>query len=140
MRDPMSITYSISAEQGLIKAYASGIIRVEHLHTLLDAILIDPALRGGLRGLYDARFAEPDVTILELSEIASKVARVVARGVERIAIVGESPNTIRVSKTFAVLARAIGIDVEVFETLDEAEAWLDTPPDRAETGSATVSR
>lgn len=135
----MSITYSISAEQRLIKAYASGIIGVEDLHTLLDAILVDPALRGGLRGLYDARFAEPNITILQLSEIASKVARVVARGVERIAIVGESPNTIRVSKTFAVLARAIGIDVEVFDTLDEAEAWLDTPPDRVSRGGETLS-
>ncbi|HJQ55231.1 MAG TPA: STAS/SEC14 domain-containing protein [Gemmatimonadaceae bacterium] len=135
----MSITYSISAEQRLIKAYASGIIGVEDLHTLLDAILVDPALRGGLRGLYDARFAEPDITILQLSEIASKVARVVARGVERIAIVGESPNTIRVSKTFAVLARAIGIDVEVFDTLDEAEAWLDTPTDRISRSGETLS-
>ena len=135
----MSITYSISAEQRLIKAYASGIIGVEDLHTLLDAILVDPALRGGLRGLYDARFAEPDITILQLSEIASKVARVVARGVERIAIVGESPNTIRVSKTFAVLARAIGIDVEVFDTLDEAEAWLNTPTDRISSSSETLS-
>ncbi|HET7615017.1 MAG TPA: STAS/SEC14 domain-containing protein [Gemmatimonadaceae bacterium] len=135
----MSITYSISAEQRLIKAYASGIIGVEDLHRLLDAILVDPALRGGLRGLYDARFAEPDITILQLSEIASKVARVVARGVERIAIVGESPNTIRVSKTFAVLARAIGINVEVFDTLDEAEAWLDTPPDPVRRGSEMLS-
>ncbi|HET9775710.1 MAG TPA: STAS/SEC14 domain-containing protein [Gemmatimonadaceae bacterium] len=122
----MSITYSISPQQRLIKAYASGIIGVGDLEKLLDAILVDPALRSGLRGLYDARFAEPDITILELSEIASKVARVVARGVERIAIVGESPNTIRVSRTFAVLARAIGIDVEVFDTVDDAEAWLDT--------------
>jgi hypothetical protein len=131
----MSITYSIAPEQRLIKAYASGIIRVEDLHSLLDAILADPALRGGLRGLYDGRFAEPDVTILQLSEIASKVARVVARGVERIAIEGESPNTIRVSKTFAVLARAIGIDVEVFEMLVEAEVWLDAPTDRFGSGS-----
>jgi hypothetical protein len=136
----MSITYSISAEQGLIKAYASGIVRVEDLHKLLDAILVDPALRGGLRGLYDARFAEPDLTILELSEVASKVARVVARGVERIAIVGESPNTMRVSKTFAVLARAIGIDVEVFETLDEAEEWLHRPTDPSGPADQAVIR
>lgn len=135
----MSITYSISAERRLIKAYASGIIGVEDLHALLDAILLDPAIRGGLRGLYDARFAEPDITILELSEVASKVAKVVARGVERIAIVGESPNTIRVSKTFAVLARAIGINVEVFDTVDEAEVWLETPTDRVSGGGETLS-
>jgi hypothetical protein len=126
----MSITYSIATEQRLIKAYASGLIRVEDLHALLDGILADPALRGGLRGLYDARFAEPDITILQLSEVASKAARLVARGVERIAIVGESPSTIRVSKTFAVLARALGIDVEVFDDLDSAEAWLDVPTDK----------
>jgi hypothetical protein len=124
----VSITYSISLEQRLIKAYASGLIRVDDLHSLLDGILADPALRGGLRGLYDARFAEPDITVLQLSEVASKAARLVARGVEKIAIVGQTPHTIRVSKTFAVLARALGIDVEVFTDLEEAEVWLDAPP------------
>jgi hypothetical protein len=132
----MAITYAIAPDQRRIRVYASGIIRAEDLHKFLDDLLEDPGLGPGLRALYDARFAEPDITILQLAEVATKVARVVARGVERIAIVGESTNTIRVSKTFATLARAVGIDVEVFTDLEEADAWLDEPrEDVADGGS-----
>ena len=124
---PMSITYAISPVEHRVRAYASGIIRADDLHPFLDELLADPALAPGLRALYDARFAEPEITILQLAEVAAKVTRLVSRGIERIAIVGQSPNTLRVSKTFAVLARALGIEVEVFTELGEAEVWLDTP-------------
>jgi CRP-like cAMP-binding protein len=123
----MAITYAISPEERLIRAYASGLIRATDLHPFLDRLLEDPAIVRGMRALYDARFAEPDITILQLAEVAGKVARLVARGIERIAIVAQSANTVRVSKTFAILARAMGIDVEVFTELEEGEAWLDEP-------------
>jgi hypothetical protein len=123
----MAITYAISPDERLIRAYASGIIRATDLHPFLDTLIDDPAIAAGMRALYDARFAEPDITILQLAEVAGKVAKVVARGVERIAIVAQSANTVRVSKTFAILARAIGIDVEVFTELEEGEAWLAAP-------------
>lgn len=120
----MSITYAISPEDRLIRVYASGMIRGDDLHAFLDTLLDDKALVPGLDGLYDSRFAEPDITILQLAEVAGKVTRVVARGVDRIAIVGTSPNTLRVARTFAVLARALGIDVDVFTELADAEQWL----------------
>lgn len=123
----MSITYAISTDERLIRAYASGIIQADDLQAFLDALLADPALEPGLRGLYDARFAEPDITILQIAEVAGKVTKLIARGLERIAIVAQSPNTLRVSKTFCVLARAIGIDVEVYTEIGEAERWLNEP-------------
>jgi hypothetical protein len=123
----MSITYAISTDEQLIRAYASGIVHADELHSFLDALLADPAFVPGLRGLYDARFAEPDITILQLAEVAAKVTRLIARGLGRVAIVAQSVNTVRVSKTFAVLARAVGVDVDVFSDLPEAEAWLNEP-------------
>ena len=50
----MPITYTISRDERLIKAYATGVIRADDLHPFLDALLADPDLRPGLRGLYDA--------------------------------------------------------------------------------------
>ena len=120
----MSITYTILPEERLIKAYASGIIRASDLHPFLDTLLADPGLVPGLRGLYDARFAEPDITILQLAEVAAKVRQLINRGLGRIAIVAQSQATYRVSKTFTVLARALGVDVDVFWELEEAEAFL----------------
>jgi hypothetical protein len=125
----MSITYAISPEHRLVRVYASGIVGAADLHGLLDTLLADEGLVPGLRGLYDSRFAEPDISILQLAEVAAKATRLIARGVGRIALVGESPNTIRVSKTFAVLARALGIEIEVFTDIAAAESWLDEPTD-----------
>ena|SRR5947207_2279122 len=136
----MPITYTISPDERLIKAYATGIIRAEDLNGLIDAILVDPALGPGMRGLYDSRFAEPDITILQLAEVAAKALKVINRGLGRIAIVAQSQTTYRVSQTFAVLARAIGIQVEVFTKLRAAEGWLDEANGHSDSGEKPLLR
>jgi hypothetical protein len=120
----MAITYSISREDRLIKAFATGIIRADDLHGLIESLLADPNLGPGLRGLFDARYAEPDITIMQIAEIAGEVRQVQNRGLERFAIVAQSQTTYRVAKTFSILARAIGIDVDVFKELVPAQEWL----------------
>jgi hypothetical protein len=82
-----------------------------------------------MRGLYDARYAEPDITIMQLAEVAGEVRQLQDRGLERIAVVAQSQTTYRVAKTFSIIARAIGIDVDVFREIDPAQAWLDARDD-----------
>ena len=120
----MPITYAIAREQRRINVFASGISRADDLHGLIRSLLADPAFVPGLRALYDARYAEPDVSIMELAEIAGEVRQLLNRGLGRVAIVAPSQNTYRVAKTFTVLARAIGIDVDVFTELHVGEEWL----------------
>ena len=121
----MPITYTISRERRRVNAFATGIIRADDLHVLIRSLMADPALVPGMRGLYDASEAEPDITVLQLAEVAGEVRELLKRGLGRIAIIAQSRATYRVAKTFTVLAQAIGIDVDVFEDLEEAEAWLD---------------
>ena len=120
----MPVTYKISREERLIRAFATGIIRADDLHGLIRAILADPGLVPGLRGLYDSRYAEPDITVMQLAEVANEARQLLARGLGRIALVAHSQTTYRVAKTFSILARAIGIDVDVFTDTEAAEAWL----------------
>jgi hypothetical protein len=120
----MPITYSISREPRRVSAFATGTIRAEDLHGLVRSLLADPDLVPGVRGLYDASGAEPDITVLQLAEVAGQVRELLKRGLGRIAIVAQSRANYRVAKTFTVLAQAIGIDVDVFEELEAAEAWL----------------
>lgn len=120
----MGITYTISREQRLIRALATGIIRAEDLHGLINSLLGDANLTPGIRGLYDSRLAEPDVTVLQLAEIAVEVKKLLDRGLGRLALVAQSQTTYRVEKTFSILARAVGVDVDVFWELEAAEAWL----------------
>lgn len=120
----MPITYTVSREQLRVNAFATGTIRAEDLHGLIRSLIADPYLVPGMRALYDASTAEPDITVLQLAEVAGAVRELLNRGLGRIAIVAQSRATYRVAKTFTILARAIGIDVDVFEELPEAEAWL----------------
>ena len=121
----MAITYTISREELLIKAFARGIIRADDLHGLIKSLLADPAFVPGLRGLYDARYSEPDITVMQLAEVAGEVRQLLNRGLGRIAVVSESQTIYRVAKTFSILARALGIDVDVFRELAPAQAWLE---------------
>ena len=93
-----------------------------------------------MRALYDSRYGEPDITILQLAEVAGEVRQLLNRGLGRIAIVAASETTYRVAKTFAVLARAIGIDVNVFLELPAAEAWLDEDDDFSDTDEMLLPR
>ena len=134
----MPITYTISREERLIKASATGVIRAEDLHPFVDALLADPDLVPGTRGLYDASDAAPDITVLQLAEVANRVLQITRRGLSRIAIVARVRGTYRVAKTFSVLARALGIEVEVFTELRSAEAWLDNGPGPFDTGETPL--
>jgi hypothetical protein len=120
----MPITYTILRDERLVKAYATDVIRADDLNGFVDALLADPDLTPGTRALYDASDADPDITILQLAEVASRVPKLASRGLGRIAILAQSRATYRVAKTFSVLLRALGIEVEVFTELHAAEAWL----------------
>lgn len=120
----MPISYTVAPEQRRLNVVATGIIQARDLHGLIRSLLADPDFVPRLRALYDASKAEPDITVLELAEVAREVRELLKRGLGRIAIVAQSPATYRVSKTFSVLAQAIGIDVDVFEERSAAEAWL----------------
>jgi SpoIIAA-like len=120
----MAITYKIFPNERLIRVSATGIVRARDMDDFVDALHKDPGLEPRLRLLYDARYSEPDIPILRLAEVAGRVQRLKDRGVIRMAMVAESKTTIRMAKTFAVLARALGTDIEVFTQLHAAEAWL----------------
>jgi hypothetical protein len=121
----MAITYTISREDRLITSFATGIVRASDLHGLIKSILSDPSFVPGLRGLFDARYAEPDITVMQIAEVAGEVRELQNRGLGRLAVVAESQTTYRVAKTFSIIARAIGIDVDVFKELAPAQSWLD---------------
>jgi hypothetical protein len=134
----MPITYTISAAERRVRAIATGIIRADDLDGLVESLLKDPGLAPGLRGLYDAGNGEPDITVLQLAAIAPKVRQLLNRGLGRIAIVAQSPPNYRVARTFTVLARAVGIDVDVFKELREAEAWLAQDNDVSKTHDSSL--
>lgn len=120
----MPVTYTISREENLIRATATGVIRAPDLRGLVEALLLDPNVVPGIRGLYDSRYGVPDLAVIELAEIARKVRQLIERGLGRVAIVAIAQLTYTVAKTFAVLAKPLGVEVEIFQSLPQAMAWL----------------
>jgi hypothetical protein len=120
----MAITYKISRNERLIRVSATGIVLSKDMDDFVDALLADRGLEPRLRVLYDARSSEPDIPILQLAEVAGRLRKLMDRGVLRVAMVAESKTATRMAKTFAVLARALGTDIEVFTDIHSAEAWL----------------
>jgi hypothetical protein len=53
-------------------------------------------------------------------------------------MVSESKIATRMAKTFAVLARALGTDIEVFTDLHAAEAWLQDASGMADTAETPL--
>src|SRR3981189_1522874 len=106
----MAITYKIFRNERLIRVSATGIVRARDMDAFVDALHADPALEPRLRLLYDTRYSEPDIPILQLAEVAGRVQRLLDR-VIRIAMVAESKTSLRMAKTFAVLARSLGTDI-----------------------------
>jgi hypothetical protein len=120
----MAITYKISRNERLIRVSATGIVLSKDMDDFVDALLADRGLEPRLRVLYDAGYSEPDIPILQLAEVAGRLQKLMDRGVLRVAMVAESKTATRMAKTFAVLARALGTDIEVFTDIHSAEAWL----------------
>jgi len=120
----MPIVYAISREENLIRATATGVIRAQDLRGLVEALLVDKNVQPGIRALYDSRYGVPDLAIIELAEIAKKVRLLLDRGIGRIAIVALAQLTYTVAKTFAVLAKPLGVEADVFQGLSQAKSWL----------------
>jgi len=120
----MPVVYTISREENLIRATATGVIRAQDLRGLVEALLIDPNVQPGIRALYDSRYGVPDLAVIELAEIATKVRLLLDRGMGRIAIVALAQLTYTVAKTFAVLAKPLGVEADVFQSLSQAKSWL----------------
>jgi hypothetical protein len=134
----MAITYKIFGNERLIRVSATGVVHARDMDDFVDALVADLALEPGLRLLFDARYSEPDIPILRLAEIAGRAQRLRDRGVLRIAMVAESKIATRMAKTFAVLARALGTDIEVFTELHVAEAWLQDANGMTDTAEAPL--
>jgi len=99
----MAITYKIFRNERLIESRRPA---SSEPGTWMRSLTHCTRIRVGasLTPLYDTRYSEPDIPILQLAEVAGRVQRLLDRGVIRIAMVAESKTSLRMAKTFAVLA------------------------------------
>ena len=120
----MSLTY-ISAEQdGLLLASASGLICANDIQEFHESLSIDPSIKQGMGLLFDATLADPTTNFADLRAAAADFHKVANLGVRRVAIVAPEGLVSGLAHVYSIYAEAEGFEVEVFEGIEEARAWL----------------
>jgi hypothetical protein len=119
-------TYHIDRTRQLVLSRAWGVLSNEDLEDHYAWMTADPAFDPEFRQLADLR----EVTELALnsSNIARAATKPAFDAQARRAIVANSDIAFGLSRMYAIYAEGRGQTVEVFRTIEEAEAWLGLTP------------
>jgi hypothetical protein len=122
---PMSFTYQIDPQGGIIEIRGAGVITQAEYIAGVMSWMIDPLFRPGLDGLCDFTAAESTPTMADLRELIDLVARHTAYvGRVKVAMIVGKPITFGVARQFASLAEAAKLEVQLFRDRDSAMSWL----------------
>ena len=124
----MPLTYRIDSPAGLIHITSHGRVSSSEMQEVAESLLEDPEFRSGLDVLSDSR----DVSVAPSTDDARVAADLIQRvrnaGLARIAIVATSAAVYGMLQMVGSIAELRGHDVKVFDSIDEALAWLKEPP------------
>jgi hypothetical protein len=99
----------------------------------MDQLYSDPQFQPGMKVLWDARDARPDVTADDVRWIVHFVARHrEARGKGRSAVVTGRDVDYGMARIAQVHLEPLPIELAVFRELEEAERWLESGSDESE--------
>ncbi len=125
----MPITYRIDAQRRLIVATATGELSDEDLHAYAFAVADDPANAPDVRELFDLRgVSAVAVTADGVRQVAQTVSEIdVAGKPSKLAIVAVSAVAFGLARMYQVLRSDAPRDIQVFDDMNEALAWLGPP-------------
>jgi hypothetical protein len=121
----MPISYQIDPASGLVRMRVVDAVSLAETIDALRALGADPAAPARLDLLVDLRHTPGLPDSGQLRSIASELGRMAPKlHWGACALVASSDSVYGVSRMFAVYAESAFERVQVFRTLDEAEAWL----------------
>jgi len=127
----MPLTWTISDADRLVSARAEGAITLKEIESMFDEIVVRNAL--GYRKLFDSRGSTGTYDDKDVMSLGARIQAYV--GLDKLtgaaAIVVEGPKQYNVAVRFANIAKGRR-PIQVFYTLEEARAWLDTDPKLSE--------
>jgi len=128
---PLELQVDVAARRVHIEA--SGVVTVEEILRILDAIVAHPDFEPGMPQLLDLTGAEDaDVDSDRLRRVVSAAERLLPKlRPTRLALVARKPVLFGVSRMYEALADVLPVPVRVFTDLDAARAWLESDPDPA---------
>ena len=125
----MPVRYEIDPQLRLVRVVAEGPVSYEDDRDCLASILGDPRHREGFAFLVDHRRRAPAATADHVRAFASAMEAAAPRlGRVRFAVVVERDVSYGLARMFSALTGDLAIEVEIFRSIEDAEAWLGRDP------------
>ncbi len=132
----MPIHYSIDPERRLVLATVRGDFTLDEIVASIDNAVQDSAFEPGFNVLSDHREVGNPITPTQLMQTVEHIGRDQSPlAGARWAVVTTKPASWGMMRAFAVWAESIPLTIQVFRSMEEAEAWLESdtvPEERAE--------
>lgn len=124
----MALTQVVDVTRRLVINVASGTVSIEELLENQRALRDDPTFEGSFRSLFDLR------RIVDI-DLSAEHLRAVAEGSPfdpgiRRAYVVTSRAQLGATRLYQAILNADRTTYKIFESYDEAIAWIDEPPNR----------
>jgi hypothetical protein len=120
----MPLDYRVLHPQRAVLVSASGTVTVSECDALALSLLDEPAIEEGMPVLIDTRGVDTDITVRDVLHLATLARLLVKRGMDLVAIAADPGSVLMLARKFETAARALGVHVEVFDTLEKARIWL----------------
>lgn len=121
----MPVEVSVDGKRRLVVARLSGVLTLQEILGAIDGAAGDPLFGPGFDVLSDHTLVEEPITPAQAKEMV-KHLRELADAFQgfRWAVVTVAPASYGMIRMVSALVEPAGIDVRVFPSLAEAEAWL----------------
>jgi hypothetical protein len=120
----MPLDYRVLRPQRAVLVSATGTVTLSDCDALTVTLLDEPAIEEGMPVLVDTRGVDTDITLRDVLHMATLARMLVKRGMDLVAIAADPGAVLMLARAFEVAARALGVHVEVFDTLEKARIWL----------------
>ena len=124
----MPLSYRIDRAARLIHVKGSGRMTVSEMETVAAAIVHDPLFEKGLDVMSDMRELTTAPSTDDARHASLVIEQLSAAGLGRIATVAVAASTYGMVQLIGNLATRFGAEAEVFNTPEEALAWLAEAP------------
>jgi hypothetical protein len=120
----MPLDYRVLSPQRAVLVSASGTVTLSDCDDLAVSLLGEPAIEEGMPVLIDSRGIDTDISVRDILHMATLARMLVKRGMDLVAIAADPGSVLMLARKFETAARALGVHVEVFDTLEKARIWL----------------
>jgi hypothetical protein len=121
----MPITFTVSAEENLIRTVAEGRIELDDILQYVKAQMNHPEIRPGMHELVDMRTATLDLDYHKMQRLVGSIEPFNEKvGQGRCALVSDKDVSFGFARMYEMMAEQTGVETKAFREIESALEWL----------------